>query len=193
LAAGIENLTIIAAVGIASAAGIAVNGNEVANTVTGGVGNDTINGGAGNDSLVGAAGNDSLVGGAGNDSITGGAGADTLTGGAGSDVYFYTATVGESITATRDVITDFVKGQDRINLSGLDANTATAGDQAFTFRGTQAFTGAAQVRMTYDAVNNLTVITGNTNATTTTIELEIALQGNFTAGANILVATDFVL
>ena len=193
LAAGIENLTIIAAVGIASAAGIAVNGNEVANTVTGGVGNDTINGGAGNDSLVGAAGNDSLVGGAGNDSITGGAGADTLTGGAGSDVYFYTATVGESITATRDVITDFVKGQDRINLSGLDANTATAGDQAFTFRGTQAFTGAAQVRMTYDAVNNLTVITGNTNATTTTIELEIALQGNFTAGANILVTTDFVL
>jgi len=187
LAAGIENLTIIAA------AGISVTGNDLANTVTGAAGNDTIDGGVGNDSLVGAAGNDSLVGGAGNDSITGGSGADTLTGGAGNDVFIYTATVGESLTATRDVITDFVKGQDTINLSGLDANTATAGDQAFTFRGTQAFTGAAQIRMTYDAVNNLTVITGNTNATTTTIELEIALQGNFTTGATILVATDFVL
>lgn len=187
LASGIENLT------ISAVAGIAVTGNELANTVTGGTGNDTLSGALGNDSLVGATGNDSLLGGDGNDSLTGGAGADTLTGGAGNDQFVYTATVGESVTGTRDVITDFVRGQDVINLSGLDANTATAGDQAFTFRGTQAFTGAAQIRMQYDAVNNLTLIQGNTNATTTTIELEIALQGNFTTGANILTATDFIL
>ena len=193
LAAGIENLTIVAAVGIASGAVSAVTGNDLANTITGDAGNDIIDGGAGSDSLLGAAGNDSLIGGAGNDSLTGGAGADTLTGGAGSDVFIYTATIGESLTATRDVITDFVRGQDRINLSGLDANTATAGDQAFTFRGALAFNGAAQLRMQYDAVNNLTLITGNTNATTTTIELEIALVGNFTTGVNTLVATDFVL
>jgi Ca2+-binding RTX toxin-like protein len=193
LAAGIENLTIIAAVGIAAAAGITVTGNDLANTVTGEAGNDTIDGGIGNDSLVGAAGNDSLIGGAGADSITGGAGADTLTGGAGNDLFAYTAAVGESTTTSRDVITDFVRGQDRIALSGLDANTATIGDQAFTFRGALAFNGAAQLRMSFDAVNNRTLITANTDANTATIELEIALLGNFTAGANTLTAADFIL
>jgi hypothetical protein len=47
--------------------------------------------------------------------------------------------------------------------------------------------------MTYDAVTNRTLITGNTDNNTATIELDIALQGNFTTGATILVATDFVL
>ena len=194
LAAGIENLTIIAAAGLAAAnAGIWVTGNVIANTVTGDIGNDTIEGAGGNDSLVGGAGDDRLLGGDGNDSITGGAGADTMTGGAGSDRFVHSAVPGESLTATRDVITDFVRGQDRIDLSALDANTGSGGNQAFTFRGTGAFNNAAQVRMTYDAVNNLTVITGTTNTNTSTLELEIALQGNFTTGVNTLTSTDFIL
>jgi hypothetical protein len=47
--------------------------------------------------------------------------------------------------------------------------------------------------MSFDAGTNRTLITGNTDANTATIELEIALQGNFTAGANILTAADFIL
>jgi serralysin len=42
-----------------------------------------------------------------------------------------------------DLITDFnFAGQlDRIDLSGVDANAYAAGDQAFTFIGTSAFSG----------------------------------------------------
>jgi Ca2+-binding RTX toxin-like protein len=81
-------------------------GNDLANTLTGGVGadelyggesNDDLLGGDGDDILVGDAGgdtmhgdkgNDSLDGGIGPDKMFGGAGIDTLTGGPGMDSFF---------------------------------------------------------------------------------------------------------
>jgi hypothetical protein len=42
-----------------------------------------------------------------------------------------------------DVIADFVSGTDRIDLSAIDANGGTAGDDAFTYIGAAAFTGLA--------------------------------------------------
>ena len=81
-------------------------GNDLANTLTGGVGadelyggenNDDLLGGDGDDILVGDAGGDTLHGDKGNDSVDGGigpdklyggAGIDTLTGGAGMDQFF---------------------------------------------------------------------------------------------------------
>ncbi|MFM6099810.1 MAG: hypothetical protein ACKPCG_16980, partial [Dolichospermum sp.] len=94
-------------------------------TLTGGIGNDTLTGSAGNDSLTGGAGNDTLTGGAGNDILIGGAGSDNLTGGAGNDIFRYTALTdsnagtltGENLTF--DTITDFTKGQDKIDVTGL--------------------------------------------------------------------------
>ncbi|MFM6845204.1 MAG: M10 family metallopeptidase C-terminal domain-containing protein, partial [Dolichospermum sp.] len=82
-------------------------------------------GGAGNDTLTGGTGNDTLTGGAGNDSLIGGAGSDNLTGGAGNDIFRYTALTdsnagtltGENLTF--DTITDFTKGQDKIDVTGL--------------------------------------------------------------------------
>lgn len=53
-------------------------GNELANTLSGGVGKD---------SLVGGAGNDLLQGGGGDDRLDGGEGIDRLEGGAGDDTY----------------------------------------------------------------------------------------------------------
>jgi hypothetical protein len=94
--------------------------------------------------------NDVLVGGPGDDTLHGGYGADTLTGGAGADVFLY----GTRLTATglaidmdsgtrgsggSDVITDFVPGQDRIDLSALC--TTASGDQfAAVWLGTAPFT-----------------------------------------------------
>ena len=54
------------------------NGNGLANTITGGIGNDTLFGNGGNDTLFGNGGNDNLIGGVGNDRLSGGAGADTF-------------------------------------------------------------------------------------------------------------------
>ncbi|WP_349434112.1 M10 family metallopeptidase [Pararhizobium sp. A13] len=122
-----------------------ITGNQVANSLQGNGGNDTLNGEAGNDVLIGASGADRLDGGAGADRLFGGAGADDLIGRADADIFLFKL-VSESTVATsgRDTIFDFAASQgDKIDLSGIDANTDTSGNQAFSFRGTAAFTGEA--------------------------------------------------
>jgi len=136
--------------------------------------------------------NNVIVGGAANDSLTGGTGSDSLTGGGGADTFVYSAS-GDSTTTLRDVITDFTRGTDRIDLSAIDANTGTNGNGAFAWRGTLGINGAGQIAITFDSVANQTIISGNTNNNNTTIELQIALSGNYTQGANLLTANDFIL
>jgi serralysin len=48
-----------------------------------------------------------------------------------------------------DVVNDFVRGQDKIDLRGIDANTATVANDAFTtfIAGTAAFTAAGQLKL----------------------------------------------
>jgi len=165
---------------------------------TGGSGNDTLNGhnltnvlrgGGGNDTLFADAGNDTLDGGTGNDVLRGGTGLDQLTGGAGNDLFAYNA-VNESATGNVDTILDFIKGEDRIDLSAIDANSVTAGNQAFNFIGDAAFTAANQngsVRWFYDTVNNVTVIEVSNDADVAP-EMRIQITGRVE-----LSSTDFVL
>ncbi len=86
---------------------------------------------------------DLLYGGYGHDTLLGGAGADTLWGDADGydDVFRYTA-VSQSTVSLSDQIFDMegigIVGGDRIDLSGIDANTTVAGNQAFVFGGTGA-------------------------------------------------------
>ena len=104
----------------------------------------TVNGSAvmdGSLRIYGGAGNDVLTGGAGGDTLYGGDLGDTLTGGAGSDVFRYDAE-SHSNSTQRDGIQDFTLG-DIIDVSRIDADTATGGDQAFTFVGNAAFTNTA--------------------------------------------------
>ncbi|SEN35837.1 Ca2+-binding protein, RTX toxin-related [Paracoccus alcaliphilus] len=116
-----------------------LRGNAGNDRLFGDAGNDTLEGGAGNDRLVGGAGADLLRGGAGNDILIGGAGADRLHGGAGRDTFvFQNFNDSRTGASNRDVILDFTRGQDRLDLSALDANTRLAGNQDFSFNGTQA-------------------------------------------------------
>ncbi|SEJ56273.1 hypothetical protein SAMN05428950_10217 [Sphingomonas sp. OV641] len=87
--------------------------------VQGDAGSDTLDGGAGSDVLSGGAGQDTMLGGAGDDVIHGGAEADTLTGGAGRDVFVFTSGLDSATPQTRDTVTDFVSGTDRIDLRSL--------------------------------------------------------------------------
>lgn len=64
--------------------------------------------------LAGGAGRDTLAGTPGDDRIVGGEGADSLTGGAGADLFVY-----QSLRDAGDTITDFVPGQDRVDLAAL--------------------------------------------------------------------------
>jgi cysteinyl-tRNA synthetase, unknown class len=123
-------------------------GNDIANTV---IGNGNAN------RLLGAGGNDRLEGQGGNDTLDGQAGQDTLTGGAGADLFQF-ATRTDSAVATPDRIADFAFAEgDRIGLSAMDANHLVAGDQAFAYIGTGAFSGAAgQLRVVSTGTNTYT-------------------------------------
>jgi Ca2+-binding RTX toxin-like protein len=127
-------------------------GNAGNNTLSGGSGNDKIygrdgndvlDGGSGNDSLFGEAGHDTLKGGSGNDRLNGGLGRDYLYGGSGRDVFDFNSVAETAVGSLRDVIFDFRRGQDDIDLSTIDANASAAGNQAFSWIGTAAFSGKA--------------------------------------------------
>ncbi|MEA3054138.1 MAG: serralysin [Sphingomonadales bacterium] len=94
----------------------------------------------GNLILFGGIGNDTLKGGDGADIIQGGEGVDVLTGGAGADNFRYVSQY-DSTSQLPDRILDFASGSDKIDLAGIDANLFTAGDQAFHWIGSNAFTG----------------------------------------------------
>lgn len=88
---------------------------------------------------------DTLNGGAGFDTIIGGANGDRMTGGADADTFVFNSLAdigtGSVSDIDFDLITDFHIGQDRIDLTGIDADTNTAGNQAFSV--VDSFTGQA--------------------------------------------------
>ncbi len=185
-------------------------GGEANDFIQGGNGNDIINGERGQDQLNGGAGNDTLIGGGNEaelDRLTGAAGNDILDGGGGRDILrgdsFDTAT-GMSITGgadifdynsifdsraggQRDIIRDFVQGEDLIDLSDIDGNPFTTDvDDPFTFIGRDTFSGTAGELRFQDAGRNVVVsIDFNGNGTA---DMQIQLNGNFE-----LEASDFIL
>ena len=112
LIANIENLT------MGGANAINGTGNSADNVITG---NNGIN------TLLGAGGADTINGSGGADNINGGAGADTLNGGNGIDRFLFST----ADDANGDSIANFTSGE-TINLSAIDWDTVTGGDQAFT-------------------------------------------------------------
>jgi Ca2+-binding RTX toxin-like protein len=142
-----------------------LTGSAYADSLSGNSGANVLNGGAGNDTLVGGSGDDRLIGGAGTDNLTGGSGADTYAFGALSDM---------GVGASRDVINGFksIEG-DHLDFSGLDANPLTAGVDAFTFIGSNAFDPANATGQLRFADG---ILYGSVNADATP-EFEIQLVG----------------
>jgi Ca2+-binding RTX toxin-like protein len=150
------------------------NGNDL---IDGGSSNDTIDGGNNNDTLKGSGGDDTLTGGAGLDSLTGGGNADTLTGGAGIDSFFFLA-LGDSTLASADRITDFASG-DKIDVSAIDADSTTGGNQAF--HSVAAFTHhGGEYTIAYNGGTNTTTALFDTNGDANA-DMAILFTGNVTA------------
>ena len=141
----------------------------------------------GNDLLTGTAKNDTLSALAGDDTLIGGAGTDKLTGGLGADTFKFNSVSDSGITAkTRDTITDFKSTQnDKIDLSGIDANSVVADDQAFTFINNAAFSADATGQLRFDSTTG--ILYGSTNADTNA-EFSILLSG-----VTSLAMVDFIL
>jgi Ca2+-binding RTX toxin-like protein len=149
VAAG-ETLTVLAS-SLRAGEDLVFNGMAETNGkfyVQGGAGADTLVGGQQGDTLRGGDGMDVLYGLGGNDILVGGAGADTLRGGTGNDVFRFEA-AGDSVTGAFDTIQDFQKALDKIDLSQIDADTIAAGDQAFSFIGSNSFGNHAGELRTY--------------------------------------------
>lgn len=116
-----------------------ITGNGSDNRLSGDGKADLIKGLNGADTLFGGSGKDNLFGGLGDDTLTGGQGADQQAGGRGADLFVF-AKAGH---VAGDVIKDFKQNQgDMIDLSGIDAQKGTPGNQSFTFS-EAGFTGAA--------------------------------------------------
>jgi Ca2+-binding RTX toxin-like protein len=119
--------------------------------------------------LFGNRGANTLSGLEGSDVLTGGGGRDVLLGGAGQDVFDFNVRGDSGNTAAlRDVIADFVHGEDIMDLLGVDANLRAGGNQAFSWRGAAAFNGhAGQLRFVKSdvagTVNDKTVVYGDLN------------------------------
>jgi VCBS repeat-containing protein len=139
---GYDNVVIA---GATTAAGDTINLSGVTLTgivaINANAGNDTITGSSSADRINGQAGNDTLNGGGGDDFISGGLGVDQLTGGTGADSFLFLKKETGGTIASADTIADFLSSDgDRIDLSGIDANSVNgAGDDAFSFIGTSAF------------------------------------------------------
>lgn len=80
LAANVETLTLLGALGISGA------GNGLNNTITGNTGSNFLSGFGGDDIIIAGGGNDVIDGGTGNDTMNGGIGDDTFTVDAAGDV-----------------------------------------------------------------------------------------------------------
>jgi Ca2+-binding RTX toxin-like protein len=155
-------------IGLTSVSGVEVitSNGLAAVTIVGSTANDILDFSSvtltGIASINGGAGNDTIYGSAGADMILGFTGADTLAGNGGADRFDYNV-VTQSRASSRDVILDFEDGLDKIDLAGIDASTASNGNQAFSFIGTGAFTHrAGQLRIdTSDSAK--TLVLGDTN------------------------------
>ena len=123
--------------------------------MVGSVEGDGLLGGGRADTLDGGKGHDNLAGNGGADVITGGEGADHMSGGAGADLFVYLS-IADSSAGFTDLITD-LDARDRIDLSAIDADTGTDGDQAFVLA--EAFSGhAGEAVLSYDAGAKLTTL-----------------------------------
>ncbi|WP_395674866.1 beta strand repeat-containing protein [Inquilinus sp.] len=148
---------------------------------------ENANGGKGGDFLIGGAGANVLNGFEGNDVLDGRAGRDMLGGGIGADRFAFIS-VGDSVVgANADRITDFSRAHgDKIDLSGIDASTKAAGNQAFSFIGTALYHHVAG-ELRFAQSGGTTTIAGDVNGDGTS-DFQIVLTGTVA-----LTAADFVL
>lgn len=167
------------------------NGND---TLIGNGGNDKLSGDNGSDRLIGGSGGDNLNGGAGADSLQGDSGKDTLVGGSGNDRFVFISVADSTVSSTTcDSITDFVKGQDKIDLSKVDAFNNSNSNDAFIWNGAVAFSSGSKGEVRFEKFDNAGAGNDYTmvyidNDVDTGAEMSIRLDGLIN-----LTASDFIL
>ena len=170
-------------------------GNNRPNLLTGSSNGELIDGRGGNDTIRGNGGDDTIVG---------GRGSDQMSGGAGKDVFVFKDVSDSPVDGPNnqswwnrggdnghhDVISGFVHGADKIDLSAIDADPSHHGNQAFAFRGTGGVVhqpGQLYVRYFSLSGRDVTIVSADTDGDGVP-DLQIELKGHIG-----LTGGDFVL
>ena len=133
----------------------------------------------------GGAGGDFIYGGNGADVIYGGLGADILNGGDDEDTFVYTSAAESNgpVLVSADLISAFDEDEDMVDLSAIDADDNTTGDQAFTV--VTAFTGTSgELVISVTGASTWTIF-GDTNGDGIA-DLTIGGTGEIIAAGNIV-------
>ncbi|MDA7425975.1 M10 family metallopeptidase C-terminal domain-containing protein [Thalassococcus lentus] len=164
-----------------------VIGGRFADNLRGDGGANLLAGGGFSDRLYGRSGNDTLDGGAGADALYGNLGADVLTGGDDSarDRFIFFS-LSESTPEGRDTITDFTPGEDRIEISRIDADITQGFRQDFDWIGDDALSGTAG-ELGYRTEGGNTIVQADVDGDAIA-DFEIELTGTLT-----LSESDFLL
>lgn len=162
-------------------------GNDLANLISGNEVANVLRGMVGDDRLYGLGGADVLDGGDGRDWLEGGAGRDRLIGSTGADSFvFRDGDFASAVASGADQIHDFSsRDGDRIRLDLVDADTTSAGNQAFAFLGTAAFTNVAG-QLRYEQISGNTYLSGDTDGDGVA-DFTVRLDGLHALGTNDLV------
>ncbi|TCL64656.1 peroxidase family protein [Rhizobium sp. BK251] len=136
---------------------------------------------SGNDTLWNV---ENVVTGSGNDTITANSAVNIIDGGAGNDKFRFLS----EADADGDTIVGFQPG-DKIDFSGIDANSGSTGNQSFTLVAASTLSGAAQLVVTHETREDgdYTVVQGSVDGDNTA-ELRLSIKGNHN-----LTSTDFNL
>jgi Ca2+-binding RTX toxin-like protein len=129
----------------------------------------------GNDTIFGF---ENFIGGSGNDTVVASAAVNVMDGGPGSDTYVFKS----AADANGDVIKGFQPG-DKIDLSGIDANTGFSGNQSFVLFAGTGFTAAGQLIVSHEIQDGVehTIVAGNTNSDAVA-DFQIDVVGNHALG-----------
>lgn len=171
LAANLEALTLTGSSAINGA------GNSLANSIIGNSASNVLSGNGGNDYLYAGGGKDTLSGGSGGDKLYGGT--DGL-----ADAFVFTSASHSAVGAGRDVVYNFTRGADDIDLHTIDAVASTAStNEAFLFSGK-----TAQAHSVWFAVAGANVVVKGDISGDKVADFEIQVNGLST-----LNALDFLL
>ncbi|HEX2590923.1 MAG TPA: hypothetical protein VHL34_05485, partial [Rhizomicrobium sp.] len=128
-----------------------------------------------------------LFGQGGDDQLVAGYGTMQMTGGTGMDSFIFRYST--DYIADLVHITDFDQAlHEPLNVRGIDANTKAIGDQAFTFIGTAAFSGAAGELRYSVTEDGHTLVEMNVTKGDDLVDHKFVLDGSFT-----LTGADFLL
>ena len=153
--------------------------------------------------LRGSISADTLIGDDGADIIEGRAGADTLTGGNRQDTFIFSSGDTGITEATADTITDFVSGNDILDLTAItngnigtyvEANGTANTFTKFTTNATASFTGSAvDIYVEYNlngSGNTYLIVDENNSGTVSNGDTLIILSG--LSGADAIDSSDFI-